>query len=233
MVNGLTEADEFFSKIFPFFNVDTKPDEYSLIKKEDSGESERKTCDKCDFVATRISKLKYHRESVHEQKSNYYCSVCKTGVYFKYNLNNHRNKKHEGTAKILKIGCSLCDNEDEHEVCDTEGDWSVGNTVQREGDRKCYSGRHKCEECEYRSNCKQKVKVHQDTQHIGLVRFSCSSCDFKNYRKNAVQSHILGSVAHAAAKIITLGCELCKNKAAHKKCFKPQNGKRYNETMKQ
>ena len=76
--------------------------------------------------------MKVHVESVHDQISKFYCSECKMGSYFRGNLKKHTEGKHNAKGKILKVGCSLCDElEEDHINCNTVGNWGIHSKIHK------------------------------------------------------------------------------------------------------
>ena len=54
----------------------------------DDGRGKSSKCDLCDYQGAR-SDLKRHKESVHDNKKNWFCKACPYSTYFKRNFQVH------------------------------------------------------------------------------------------------------------------------------------------------
>ena len=122
-------------------------------------------CDKCEYTSDKKKNLGYHEKAVHLKLKRYKCSACLHISYLKRTLQIHVKRKHkDDTCRIIKIGCSPCENNLAHEFC------------ERSKKHKTQNGKLKCSECDFTSNLQRKLTVHNEVVHKNLKRYKCSAC---------------------------------------------------------
>ena len=52
-----------------------------------------------------------------------------------------------------------------------------------------FSGEFECAKCEFKTNSKQSLKVHEDSIHNG-VRYPCEHCEYKATQKSSLNRHV-------------------------------------------
>ena len=171
-------------------------------------------CDKCDYTCDRRKSFDIHIEGVHLKQKNFKCSLCSHSTYNRANLQYHTKKKHKGekNSRIIKIGCSPCELNLSHKVCE-------GTTKAKKKYGKY--GKYKCDQCEYTNDRMINLRTHTETVHLKLKRFKCSGCDYAAYRRNEMLSHIKFKHRDENLKLLRKGCPLCEKNEDHQVCVKP------------
>ena len=71
-------------------------------------------CESCDFKTISLKLLETHKKSVHDGFVRFGCSLCDFKSYFISSTKNHL-KQHEGEdSRLIRIGCSSCENHEDH-----------------------------------------------------------------------------------------------------------------------
>ena len=86
--------------------------------------------------------------------------------------------------------------------------------------RKKEEGKYACDKCEYKSDLKQNIKRHTESQHLGILKFFCKSCNYKSYFSSHIRVHMKWTHKIENGKICRIGCKKCTEGEEHKKCDK-------------
>ena len=74
-------------------------------------------------------------------------------------MKNHQKSKHSDMEyKILRIGCSKCK-----------------LNIQHNCSLKISGGKLNCNECDYSTNWQQNLRKHYDSKHLNILRFQCKN----------------------------------------------------------
>ena len=193
----------------------------------------------CNFSSNNKQSLTSHNEGVHLNILRYYCNICDYKDYFKHVVENHQKKNHkeEGNlkAKILIIGCSMCENNSEHKIhtalrkcrktaktdnisCEKGTDQIP---KQRSNQNNFSPKKYKCleDDCNFSSNHKQSLTFHTEGVHLNILRYYCNICDYKDYFKHVVENHQKKYHRECLVKlkILRIGCSMCENNLKHKR----------------
>ena len=79
-------------------------------------------CSDCDYRSNRAHLTKWHHESIHLNIKRYYCNICQHKTYHAHVMKAHM-KTHYGDddkSKFCKIGCEMCENNEDHDKCQVE-----------------------------------------------------------------------------------------------------------------
>ena len=90
-------------------------------------------CSQCDYKANNEKVMRSHNDMVHLKLLKYFCNICQYKCYMKASMKSHMKHKHkDGQSKILfKIGCNLCENNEEHETCQQLQEERLENTQEK------------------------------------------------------------------------------------------------------
>ena len=90
-------------------------------------------CSHCDYKANNEKVMRSHNDMVHLKLLKYFCNICQYKCYMKASMKSHMKHKHkDGQSKILfKIGCNLCENNEEHETCQQLQEERLENTQEK------------------------------------------------------------------------------------------------------
>ena len=166
------------------------------------------TCELCDFKSTRASSIKEHTKVVH-YNVRFECAECGFSGTSRRALRRHHKSKHSG----LKEPVECVQMERDQELLDQQVSFShvseaEKNTFEADGgeskvtvnvniktaldslSQDCdKSDPYKCEVCHHVSKSKSDLKIHLETEHLG-VSFKCEECDFRSKKKAKLNEHI-------------------------------------------
>ena len=86
--------------------------------------------------------------------------------------------------------------------------------------RKRNEGKYACDKCEYKSELKQNIKRHTESQHLGILKFFCKSCNYKSYFSSHIRVHMKLKHKIENGKICRIGCKKCAEGEEHNICDK-------------
>ena len=101
------------------------------------------------------------------------CDLCGKGFYYIYQLNEHKEIKHEGK----RYNCDLCDKS-----------WSKEKQLVAHKQIKHEGIRYDCDDCAFKSVSRKNLKSHRDFIHAG-IGVDCDICENKYSTTWAVTSH--------------------------------------------
>ena len=183
----------------------------SLMKKEDSIQTKRFSCNLCEYK-------KFYRVSIQKHQDNQHRK--EDGPKVLYIGLSHLKKR----KKVLRKGCKLCKENVEHPknsgCYQRKGCELCKENVEHSKRNGCYKmqGKFKCsyEGCEVSSNLQESLKRHIENIHMKIVKFACNLCEYKSYHKFYVEHH--QKTKHndnESKRIIRIGCELCQENIQH------------------
>ena len=129
-------------------------------------------CKQCEFETSRSMSLSIHVRAIHNQEVKFACSECVYKTFFKSSINTHIEVNHKDSrARMLVIGCSLCEDKTSHLTCDAQ----KRNSQTRNSKTKYF----RCKICAFSSHISQKVVVdHMKTLHPNDKLFRCDDCAY-------------------------------------------------------
>ena len=98
------------------------------------------------------------------------------------------------------------------------------------GDTKT-SGKYVCDKCEYTTDKRWNMNLHNDSVHLKITRYKCSVCDYARYQRPEITAHIKSKHRNEQCRPLTIGCRLCERKEKHECCVKQQNTFGKNKTV--
>ena len=152
---------------------------------------------------------------MHLKLKLYKCSACSHTSYLRKALQIHVKSKHkDGTCRIIKIGCSPCENNLAHEFC------------ERSKKHKPQNGKFHCTDCDFTSNL-ENLNFHNEAVHMKIKRYKCSACLHASYSRQALQSHVKSKHKDETCRIIKIGCSPCETNLVHEFCERKRKSKKY------
>ena len=131
-------------------------------------------CGNCIYTTDSQKSFSNHCKSVHEKIFKYRCNLCDYKSFFKHSVETHRLQHKSQVSKVVKVGCTTCQSNDNHHNCNAE----------RKIDFHC-----KEEDCKFFCDNEAKLKQHHEYLHLKVTRFSCNICGFKAYFEHDIASH--------------------------------------------
>ena len=101
------------------------------------------------------------------------CDLCDKGFFYIYQLNDHKEMKHEGK----KYECDLCDKS-----------WAKEKQLKIHKEIKHEGLRYDCDDCGFKSVSRKNLKSHRDFIHAG-IGVDCDICGNKYSTSWSVTSH--------------------------------------------
>ena len=190
----------------------------------DKGSKAKEQCLECDFSSKYKQKIKDHELSVHNGEVRFRCSQCSHKTFYEHDMIKHMEEMHIGEDLIiLGIGCELCNKSVEHTNCD----------LNEEEDVPGISRDFKCKECQYTCKARRQLHHHVKIKHR-IVKYGCGRCTFRDFDKTAILLHHENDHKEEEARIVGIGCKLCKNGEKHTLCSfgKPGGFVRWDSQMK-
>ena len=79
-------------------------------------------CPDCDFRSNHVQSTNSHYKSIHLNIKRYFCNICQYKTYHACNMKYHMKTHHgnDDKSKFCKIGCELCENNEDHDKCQVE-----------------------------------------------------------------------------------------------------------------
>ena len=159
-------------------------------------------CDKCEYSSDTKVLLRSHIELVHLFKvKNFKCSACSYRSYTRQRLQVHVKRIHkDNTCRIIKIGCSLCETNQSHNICERK---YVKKYVKKT------NGKYFCDKCDYTSGHGSHVKTHREAVHLKIKHFKCSVCFYEANRKHEIDYHMKIKHKDQPCRVLIIGCTFC------------------------
>ena len=140
-----------------------------------------------------------------------------------------RKDKHkdEKGVKVVPITCEECDKQRPYENCPKKRNNKHYGIKPENQDKE---GEYKCDVdgCSVATQVLQNLEKHKKIVHLGILNYRCSYCDYKAYRKDAVQTHCKSHKKQLAVPLM-IPCNLCieglecDHKKRRKRSKKKQN----------
>ena len=189
---------------------------HEKIKYKSEKEGKNK-CTECLYSTDNKSLFRNHVSSVHQGIVRFTCDLCDYKSYHKASVRAHYNKYHLGSpVNILPVGREIKTN--------------IGMTLSKgEPKNECHESRkalasmYDCADCNFSTNREQSLTHHKAVVHHGIVRFTCSFCDYQSYYRHLVRSHFANNHQGKEVKFKTIGCEKCQSEEPHEKCRNPES----------
>ena len=193
-------------------------------------------CDKCEYSSDTKILLRSHIKLVHLFKvKTFKCSACSYRSYTRQRLQVHVKRIHkDNTCRIMKIGCSLCETNQSHKIC--ERNYENYDRKRKIKDRptrvKKTNGKYSCDKCDYTSDQSGHMKTHKEAVHLKIKHFKCSVCFYEANRKYEIDSHMKLKHKDQHCRVLIIGCTLCERKEKHEICSKTFNNPSKNGKIK-
>ena len=228
--------DEIVSdNLFSFVKDEVQFSEVSITAKKNpnsneniTDQNEKKqifTCSygNCNYSTNIKLNLRGHLERIHLQVLKYACSLCEYKSFYKPHVERHQNRKHANSnKKVLRIGCTFCEQNIDHSIHSNSQEKPPKTNSQGKPKKTKSHGRARrsnCsgEDCNYNSSS-HHYKEHYEKFHMKLLRYFCKLCDYKNYSKTVVKTHLKDNHGgYDSRNVLKIGCTLCEQKEVHTK----------------
>jgi len=167
-------------------------------------------CDQCDYSSRHKCNLNSHQKSKHEMRV-YRCLHCDVTTSFKQYLQKHMKEKHGGQMVYFCSDCDYC-NEDKQEY--TIHKRTVHVPIKKTRDIKYLKEDplsskdmsktevflvepkienalklFPCDRCDYSTDRKHNLTLHNKAVHENSVDFYCEACPFSTTTKGYLQRH--------------------------------------------
>ena len=166
--------------------------------------------DECSYKSNFKQSLTTHYEATHLKILRYACNLCEFKSYFSNRIVHHQDSNHitdhNNTRKVIRIGCTFCDQNLEHVKHSNDTGRRKRSNPQEIIE---LNGKSKCPHCnsEYSS---VGLRSHIDNYHLQIKRFMCGKCDYKSYLRSNIESHIANNHPTGECEIKALNCEECE-----------------------
>ena len=164
-------------------------------------QSHKFQCEECHFCSNSELNLRNHIfDNVHRNVLRFSCNVCDFKSFYKNYVKRHVLKVHdiEKDTKnfINKIGGDIKSEEKKQKQklryqcyeCEASFRTRSGRCIHRKT-KHGISKQFSCEDCNFSTNLKYRLRNHVDFHHNGVIRFMCNLCDYKSYYKLYVKKH--------------------------------------------
>ena len=152
-------------------------------------------CNKCNFVATTIGRLVYHKR-IHREYL--YCPECDYKSSGKDKIQRHINAVH----KLVRFQCDLCDKSYKDEdsmkahrkIHTNEAKSCCGKLYDPKSFRSHQRQKHSdkvldCKFCEFKTTVINTLKVHQK-KHDTTKWKNCSMCNYSAFNQSGLNTHL-------------------------------------------
>ena len=162
----------------------------SLGKIQKTKEKKPFQCEECHFSSDSEASLNRHIDNIHKKYLRFSCKICDFKSFYNHHVKEHVTRVHGIEKDVKKLVEKICDGQ--KEFSEDSIPYPIVAKKQRpkkeskeQTEKKAFS----CEECGVSTKSAENLKVHIDAIHNGVVRFTCSVCDFKSYSKFNVEKH--------------------------------------------
>ena len=192
-----------------FGGCDTKRKRKGILRTKGKHKCTEKNC---DFASDYRVNVQNHIENEHSGILKFKCYICDYKSYYKHLVARHQ-KTTSHKNKILRIGCTLCDEDVFHTA--------HSNNRRRQTMGKESKGHLKClaPACTFATDVKKNLCAHFHLAHTDTDKlvYSCNLCSYKSSTGKCIKKH--QNVIHRGkkAKVIANGCEDCEKNIEHKR----------------
>lgn len=188
----------------------------------------RHACNLCDQTFGTTSKLRLHRQRVHDRQATHFCQLCDYSGYSLNDISRHTLSCHTGA---LSHACSQC------EAC-----FSSETALKQHLNRKHKSQRtHTCSQCDFTCQSRGGLKDHLQEQHPQLrcatcqmtfetpksleehrkthLTQRCPVCPFATRKRQLLAQHLLDEHEGGSTEDKSLKCEVCGFACRHQLVF--------------
>ncbi|KAL2081529.1 hypothetical protein ACEWY4_023382 [Coilia grayii] len=188
----------------------------------------RHACELCSQTFGTTSKLRLHRQRVHDRRPTHFCQLCDYSGYSLNDLSRHTLSCHTGE---LSHSCGQC-----------EARFSSETALKQHQNRKHHSQQaHTCAQCGFTCRSRSSLKTHLQQEHPQLhcttcqVSFEtpagleehrkthltqrCPECPFATRKRQLLVQHLLDEHEGGAAEDKSLKCEVCGFVCRHQLVF--------------
>ncbi|XP_030643494.1 zinc finger protein 142 [Chanos chanos] len=184
----------------------------------------RHSCTLCDQTFSTASKLRLHRQRVHDRQPTHFCSLCDYSGYGPSDINRHTLSCHTGA---LSHPCDQC-----------EAQFSSDMALKQHCNRKHQgSSSLSCAHCDFTCLSKASLKVHQQHQHTQLAQegsdtrggprerrkpphvYQCPVCLFTAHKRHMLAQHVLDEHEQCPLEEKPLKCDVCGFSCRHQLVF--------------
>ena len=154
--------------------------------------------------ATILGHLKMHTETMHRRLKDYSCDECDAKLSTSSSLKRYVNVMHRGVRhscvqcaykasslnhlklhieavhlRIRKHACGECD-----------AKFSQSCHLRRHVDTKHRGVRYICQHCSFLTATKQTLKIHTESEHLNMTKYSCDQCGFRANLFHHLKRHV-------------------------------------------
>ena len=138
------------------------------------------SCDDCGKVYESQAKLNVHIKAAHQKEKPFICPYegCKRDFKWTHNLKTHIQTVHDKIPLEEKLICPFCMKRfEDKNTLKTHKNTAHPNSI-------------KCEQCDYTSNFSQNMKIHIESDHLG-ISYDCDhpGCTKSFNRKLGLNQH--------------------------------------------
>ena len=138
-------------------------------------------CNDCEYETKTSKAMKTHNDMVHKKIVKFGCSKCSRTSLLMGDIKRHMRRRHK-EAKVISFDCKLCVNRTNHLNCNTQ--------LQSETGKGDLSKDVKCKTCNFFSDKKSKIKLHERVVHQKIKQSSCKMCDYKCFKNYSMRRHM-------------------------------------------
>ncbi|XP_041940358.1 zinc finger protein 142 isoform X1 [Alosa sapidissima] len=188
----------------------------------------RHACDLCSQTFGTTSKLRLHRQRVHDRQATHFCQLCDYSGYSLNDLSRHTLSCHTGE---LCHACGQC-----------EARFSSETALKQHQNRRHQSRQtHTCAQCDFTCPSRSALKEHLQQEHPQLrcatcqVSFEtpksleehrkthltqrCPECPFATRKRQLLAQHLLEEHESGPVEDKSLKCEVCGFACRHQLVF--------------
>ncbi|XP_062862385.1 zinc finger protein 142 [Trichomycterus rosablanca] len=181
----------------------------------------RHRCELCDQTFGTSSKLRLHRQRIHDRKPTHFCSLCDYKGYNPTDISRHVVSCHTGD---LSHPCSRCD-------ASFSSDVALKQHFKRTHQT---SSKHRCSQCSFTCSTQAVLKAHLHSEHSQNTNVTsqetpdrskvfrvhrCPDCAFTTAKKLTLIQHIMDEHENGPDEEKTLKCDICSFACVHQLVF--------------
>ncbi|XP_036395919.1 zinc finger protein 142 [Megalops cyprinoides] len=140
----------------------------------------RHCCELCAQTFGTTSKLRLHRQRVHDRRPSHFCSLCDYSGYSRNDVSRHTLSCHTGA---LSHACSLCSARFSSDTALKQ------HCLRKHQDPPCLP----CPSCPFSCRSRASLRAHQQLQHPQL---DCPTCHAAFQSRESLEEHRRSHLAH-------------------------------------